>query len=193
MGRDFNIKKLAALSDVSVSTVSKALSNSSEISDKTKRKVQKLAKLHNYKPSRLALNLKRGNWNTLGVVMPKFPNERHMGLLVQVEREAAENGRQVLVTFFDEKEVSLEQKIRTFSEDAAIQIVIVLHEVDFASQKELQSKFESELYPSEIIFASERNDSKFPGSHFRFSSIKASREEIAFLQSLVSIMGVSPT
>lgn len=148
MGRDFNIKKLAALSDVSVSTVSKALSNSSEISDKTKQKIQKLAKIHNYKPSRLALNLKRGNCNTIGVIIPKLPNEQHIRILVQVEREAAENGRQVLVSFFDEKEISLEQKIRIFSEDAAVQTLVVLHEVSMASQKELQFVFERELLPS---------------------------------------------
>ena len=45
------LKELAALLNISVSTVSKALNNSHEISDKTRERVKELAAELNYKPN----------------------------------------------------------------------------------------------------------------------------------------------
>ena len=45
---DINIRSLAKELNLSIGTVSKALRNSFEISDETKRKVFDLAKKHNY-------------------------------------------------------------------------------------------------------------------------------------------------
>lgn len=52
------LKELAKELKVSVSTVSKALHDSPEISVQTIEKVKKLAKKRNYKPNKIALSLK---------------------------------------------------------------------------------------------------------------------------------------
>ena len=44
--------------DVSISTVSKALNDSHEISPATKERIREAAKLYNYQPNRIAVNLK---------------------------------------------------------------------------------------------------------------------------------------
>jgi len=52
------LKVIAKELDVSVSTVSKALRDSKEIGEETKRKVKAFAKLYNYRPNNIALSLK---------------------------------------------------------------------------------------------------------------------------------------
>lgn len=51
MRSKITLKELAKLLNVSVSTVSKALNDSSEISPKTVKRVKELAALHNYRPN----------------------------------------------------------------------------------------------------------------------------------------------
>ena len=58
MKQQITLKKLGIMLDVSPSTVSKSLSNSKEISEDTKRRVLKMAKLHNFKPNHIASSLK---------------------------------------------------------------------------------------------------------------------------------------
>lgn len=68
------LKELAKLLNVSVSTVSKALSDSSEIGSATKRRVTELANELNYKPNRIAQQLKSSQTNVIGVVVPSLMN-----------------------------------------------------------------------------------------------------------------------
>ena len=58
MKRKITLKQIARELDVSISTVSKSLKDSNEISEDTKIKVQAFAKLYNYKPNNIALSLK---------------------------------------------------------------------------------------------------------------------------------------
>ena len=58
------LKELAKLLNISVSTVSKALNDSHEISENTKRRVNELAEKLNYKPNRIAQQLKNNKTKT---------------------------------------------------------------------------------------------------------------------------------
>ena len=58
MKRKITLKQIARELDVSISTVSKALRDSMEISQDTREKVQAFAKLYNYRPNNIALSLK---------------------------------------------------------------------------------------------------------------------------------------
>ena len=59
------LKQIAKELGVSVSTVSKALNDSPEISEPTKQRVQEYAKLKNYKPNAIGLNLKNRSTKTI--------------------------------------------------------------------------------------------------------------------------------
>lgn len=63
------LKELAKELNMSVSTVSKALNDSYEISDATKKRVKEVALKHNYRPNALAKNLKLGKTNNIGVII----------------------------------------------------------------------------------------------------------------------------
>ena len=58
MKRKVTLKQIAKELDVSISTVSKSLRNSLEISEDTRQKVQAFDKLYNYKPNNIALSKK---------------------------------------------------------------------------------------------------------------------------------------
>ncbi|MBT8376297.1 MAG: LacI family transcriptional regulator, partial [Bacteroidia bacterium] len=72
MKRKITLKQIAKELDVSISTVSKALRNSAEISEDTKQKVQAFAKLYNYRPNNIALSLKNRKTNTIGIIIPEI-------------------------------------------------------------------------------------------------------------------------
>ena len=74
MKKNITIKELSKILEVSISTVSKALNDSYEISESTKQRIKEAAKLYNYKPNKLAVNLKSGKTNTIGVVLPSIKN-----------------------------------------------------------------------------------------------------------------------
>ena len=73
------LKELAKELKVSVSTVSKALHDSPEISVQTIEKVKNLAKKRNYKPNKIALSLKSNRTLTIGVVIPDILNLENVG------------------------------------------------------------------------------------------------------------------
>ena len=70
MRKRTTLKELAKELDVSISTVSKALKNSQEISQDTKDKVKAFAKLLNYRPNKIALSLKNKKTKTIGIIIP---------------------------------------------------------------------------------------------------------------------------
>ena len=74
MHKQITLKELSKILGVSISTISKALNNSYEISDSTKERIQKVAKEYNYQPNIIAKNLKSGKTNTIGVIIPSVQN-----------------------------------------------------------------------------------------------------------------------
>lgn len=98
------LKHLAEQLNVSVSTVSKALKNSEEISPETIERVQALAKFLNYKPNRLAVSLKSSRTNTIGVIIPNILNHFFAKALFAIEREASKHGYNIITCLSNEKQ-----------------------------------------------------------------------------------------
>src|SRR5580765_5238288 len=65
------IKTLAKELQLSVSTISKALRDSHEISEKTKKKVLELARELKYTPNPYASSLRRKRSKTIAVILPE--------------------------------------------------------------------------------------------------------------------------
>jgi LacI family transcriptional regulator len=102
------LKQIAKQLGVSVSTVSKALNNSPEISDLTKNKIQEFAKLKNYKPNITALNLKSRKTKTIGVILPNILNSFFAKVFTGIEKVAEEKGYHIITCISNE---SLEKEI----------------------------------------------------------------------------------
>ena len=104
------LKQIAKELHVSVSTVSKALNDSPEISEQTKAKVKEYAKLKNYKPNVIGLNLKNRKTKTIGVIIPNILNSFFAKVFTGIEKVAEEKGYNVITCISNE---SLEKEINT--------------------------------------------------------------------------------
>ncbi|MDX6183506.1 LacI family DNA-binding transcriptional regulator [Flavobacterium sp. Fl-77] len=104
------LKQIAKELNVSVSTVSKALNDSPEISEQTKVKIKEYAKLKNYKPNVIGLNLKNRKTKTIGVIIPNILNSFFAKVFSGIEKVADKKGYNVITCISNE---SLEKEIHT--------------------------------------------------------------------------------
>ncbi|MGY0426176.1 MAG: LacI family DNA-binding transcriptional regulator, partial [Polaribacter sp.] len=95
MGR-LTIKDIAKEFNVSISTVSKALNDSYEISISTKEKIRKYAKENNYKPNFNALSLKNRKTKTIGIIIPDMLNYFFAQIFKGIEEVANEKGYKII-------------------------------------------------------------------------------------------------
>jgi len=102
MKRKVTLKQIAKELDVSISTVSKSLRDSPEISEDTRLKVQAFAKLYNYKPNLIALSLKNRKTKTIGIIIPEIVHHFFATVISGIEQIANERGYNVIVTLSDE-------------------------------------------------------------------------------------------
>jgi len=96
------LKDIARELDVSISTVSKALKNSSEIGRDTRDKIQAFAKLYNYKPNNIAVSLKNKRTRNIGVIIPDIVHHFFTTVFRGIEKYANSLGYNVIVCVSDE-------------------------------------------------------------------------------------------
>lgn len=102
MKKKITLKQIARELDVSISTVSKALRNSIEISEDTREKVQAFAKLYNYRPNNIALSLKNRKTKTIGVIIPEIVHHFFSKVIRGIEQVANKRGYNVIVGLSNE-------------------------------------------------------------------------------------------
>ncbi|APY01364.1 LacI family transcriptional regulator [Lacinutrix venerupis] len=102
MKRKVTLKQIAKELDVSISTVSKALRNSVEISEDTRLKVQAFAKLYNYRPNNIALSLKNRKTKTIGIIIPEIVHHFFSKVISGIESVANKRGYNVIVGLSNE-------------------------------------------------------------------------------------------
>ena len=105
------IKDIAKATQLSASTVSRALRDSSEISVETKRIVLEYAEKLNYKPNPIAQSLKERRSRTIGVVVCEIANSFFSQTINGIESIAWNNGYNVIITqsreSFEREQLSL--------------------------------------------------------------------------------------
>src|ERR1043165_7227674 len=94
---EINIRHLAKELNLSISTVSKALKDSYEISVETKQRVLQMAEKLNYTPNPYASSLRRKKSNTIAVVIPEVADSFFSLALKGIEAVAQTKGYHVLV------------------------------------------------------------------------------------------------
>jgi len=95
--KNINIKELARELKLSVSTVSKALHDSYEISEGTKQRVLKTAARLNYVPNPYASSLRGRKSKNIGVVIPEVADSFFSLAINGIESVAKEKGYHVLI------------------------------------------------------------------------------------------------
>ena len=123
MKKKITLKQIARELDVSISTVSKALRDSVEISEDTRQKVQAFAKLYNYRPNNIALSLKNRKTKTIGVIIPEIVHHFFSKVISGIELVANKRGYNVIIGLSNEsfdKEVINMQMLANGSIDGFI-------------------------------------------------------------------------
>jgi LacI family transcriptional regulator len=91
------LKKLSEVLGISISTVSRALKDHPDISEKTKTKVKELATALEYEPNNHAVLLRTRQSNILGILVPSIDNFFYDSFIAAVEEEARLHGYSVLI------------------------------------------------------------------------------------------------
>ena len=92
------IKDIARELGLSISTVSKALNDSYEISEKTKKRVNEYAIQNNYSPNPIAKSLKQGHSKSIGIVVSTIENSFFSQVINGIESLAYQMGYNVIIT-----------------------------------------------------------------------------------------------
>jgi len=95
--RHITITDLAKRLNLSASTVSRALRNHPDISEETKKKVAKAARLANYQPNLIAQSLQNRRSNNIGVIVPEIRNRFFATVISGIEDLAYESGYTIMV------------------------------------------------------------------------------------------------
>ncbi|MFG6684969.1 LacI family DNA-binding transcriptional regulator [Mariniflexile sp. HNIBRBA6329] len=91
------LKQIAEQLNISVTTVSKALKDYSDISPKTKALVKELAKTLNYKPNTFAVNLRTKESKTIGLIIPVIVHHFFSNVIRGIISQAEKKGYLVII------------------------------------------------------------------------------------------------
>lgn len=111
--KSITIKDIAKQLGISVSTVSRALQNHPDISDKTKLLVRDCAKRLNYKPNVMASNLRTSKNTTIGVILPELNHHFFASVLDGIEQAAKQAGYNIIICQTGESVEKETQSIQT--------------------------------------------------------------------------------
>jgi len=136
MKSEINIKQIAYLSGYSKSTVSKALNNSKEVSERTKKMIRKIADDYHYKPNSSAKALKSKKSNTIGLIVPEFTKTHYAHLMGGIEEEAVREKYRLAVYQSKNNLRQKEKAVRMFFDGSVDGLIIVTNE-RFASEGEI--------------------------------------------------------
>ncbi len=104
-----SLKSLAKELNISVSTVSKSLNDSEEISAQTKERVKNLAKLRGYSPNPIAVRLQKQETMQIGVVLPSIENPFFASVLKGID-EIVNTSKYNIITFFSNESLQKEKE-----------------------------------------------------------------------------------
>jgi LacI family transcriptional regulator len=126
MEKKCTLKDLAKILNLAVSTVSKAINNSPEISELTKIKVQNTALLYNYTPNKSAQNLKSKRTKTIGVIVPELLSHFFAMAIHGIETEANSKGYKIIICLSNEFREKESESIKTLINGSIDGLIISL-------------------------------------------------------------------
>ncbi|RED22478.1 LacI family transcriptional regulator [Flavobacterium cutihirudinis] len=97
MSEKITIYDIAKKLNITAATVSRALNNNPKIKESTRDLVIKTAASMNYKQNKLALALKSGRSNNIGVIVPRIDSNFFASVIRGIEEELQPHGYQVII------------------------------------------------------------------------------------------------
>ena len=97
MRQHITIKDIARIAGVSTSTVSRALSNSPELSEQTRQRILEICRREGYRVNALARSLICNKTNVIGLIVPEVTNPFYAELSLGIETHARSLGYNVIL------------------------------------------------------------------------------------------------
>lgn len=91
------LKKISEILGLSISTISRALKDHPDISEKTKKRVVELATTLDYEPNANAINLRTSNSKLFGLIVPSIANSFYNSFISSVEEDSRRNGYSLMI------------------------------------------------------------------------------------------------
>lgn len=126
MSKKTTLKEIAQFMGVSVSTVSKALNDSLEISIETRNRVKEVALHKNYQPNYIAQSLKSKSTRTIGVIIPDILNYFFVKALSGIEKECRDTGYRIVTCISNESHDSEMEHIHSLANGSVDGLIISL-------------------------------------------------------------------
>lgn len=104
-----NLSKIASIAGVSISTVSRAIRESSVVNPKTKEKILKIAVELGYRPNLLVRGIQTGKTNTIGVMLD--PTNCYFGAMIRGIQSKLEEADYVSINISSESSKGLKKQI----------------------------------------------------------------------------------
>jgi LacI family transcriptional regulator len=101
--KDITIYDIARKMDISSATVSRALNNSTSISEGTRKKIQETAKELGYRHNNFAKNLRNQKSNTIGVLIHELVSSFTTSVLGGIEKVTTEAGYDIIIAHSSEQ------------------------------------------------------------------------------------------
>ena len=97
MRQHITIKDIARIAGVSTSTVSRALSNSPELSEQTRQRILEICRREGYRVNALARSLICNKTNVIGLIVPEVTNPFYAELSLGIETHARSLGYNMIL------------------------------------------------------------------------------------------------
>lgn len=145
--KKITLKDIAANFGVSISTVSKAINDSHEISKDLKVKIQEFAKEHHYKPNHIALSLLKKSTKTIGVIVPNILNYFFTQVFYGIEKTANSRGYSIISCISDESYLKELKTVELLSTGTVEGLILSLSEETQAkgNVEHLQNLIENQI------------------------------------------------
>jgi len=175
-----NIKDIARLSGVGISTVSRVLNQSGAVSGETVKKVMEIVDKYNYIPNSNARNLKKNNSKNIALLVKGITNPFFNKLIRGIEKEVALRGYPLLIKNVDSMSGELDIAIQEKADRNLCGVIIMGGSYGYSEAKFRQLGIPCVLV---TISAGEDVDTSL------YSSVRINDEQEAFhvMESLISL------
>lgn len=116
--------ELAAKLNLSISTVSRALSRPEMVAPHTRERIAEAAKQYGYRPNGVARSLRKGKTQTIGLVVSDIQNPFYASVTRATERAAARHGYTLVICNADE---NAENEVRALHLLDEMQVAGIIH------------------------------------------------------------------
>ena len=138
--KNYTLKDIAKIAKVSITTVSKALADHPDISNKTKANIIRICDEVNYVPNSIASNLRKNRSNLVGVIISDNANPYYASFLKAVEAELSKY-KYFTVVFStngdEEKELAFLNELRSMQVAGVIITPTSKKSVDFLRSRHI--------------------------------------------------------